>query len=66
MQLRVRRGGGGVGVLALTEERESLWEAEGRGTWEQNTERGEGNHPVLWSSALGTLADMLCTTSIEV
>lgn len=66
MRLRVRRGGGGVGVLALTEERESLSEAKGRGTWKQNTERGEGNHPVLWSSALDTLADMLCTTSIGI
>jgi len=69
VRLRVRRGGGGVGVLALTEERESLSEAKGRGTWKQNTERGEGNHPwlvVLWSSALGTLAGMLCTTSIGV
>jgi hypothetical protein len=42
---------------------------EGKGTWKQNTERGEGNHlgsVALQYSALGTLADMLCTTSIGV
>jgi hypothetical protein len=67
VRLRVRRGGGGVGVLAVIEERENLSEAKGRGTWKLNTERGEGNHPgsvALQSSTLGTLADMLCTTSI--
>jgi hypothetical protein len=44
VRLGVWSGGGGVGVLAVKEERESLSEAKGRGTWKQNTERREGNH----------------------
>jgi hypothetical protein len=61
VRLRVRRGGGGVGVLAVIEERESLSEAKGKGTWKQNTERGEGNYlgsVALQPSALGALAKM--------
>jgi hypothetical protein len=50
-----------VGVLAVIEERESLSETKGRGTWKQNVERREGNYlgsVILQSSELGALAKM--------